>query len=644
MSPRKKPSLGRRVVTLVTSTAVIAILAIVNRPMVVFGQEQYHQFQIDRDSYKSEYGHWDDLPVPVDFKVNAIHAALLPTGKVLIIAGSGNKEKQFKAGKFKTLIWDPATNHFRMIYTPTDVFCAGHAFLTNGNLLVAGGTKKYEVLENKITKAGGPMLIKQESPDGGVTELDKGTLVVSATGVTYRITEDVKIPAATKVTVGEKTTVTAGQAEVWIEAVEPGKGSVIPKPTQFSIKGLDGEDAKTIYGIAEKLTMEKQEYGGTDISYEFNPYTEKYVKVGSLNEARWYPTLAPLADGSVLALSGLDQFGRVDTGKTEQYDEDTKKWVLKPSLNHYFPTYPALFLTKDEKLFFSGSNSGYGSATDGRTPGLWDVKKNKFAEVPGLRDADQTETSASVLLAPAQDQKVMILGGGGVGESDKSTARTDVVDLDEANPTWTAGPDLPNKVRYLSTVILPDDTVFTTGGSTGYRGKGNSDVLASQIYHPDTNMFATAADPTVGRNYHSEALLLPDGRVITLGSDPLYDKSDKNPGTFEQRIEIYTPPYLYHGARPKITDGPKSVARGNSYMFLTPDAANVKTARLVRPSSVTHTTDVEQRSVALEVTRAAGSIGVAIPKEAGLVPSGWYMLFVTNADGTPSVGKWVQVQ
>ncbi|SHN45489.1 galactose oxidase early set domain-containing protein [Cryptosporangium aurantiacum] len=645
MSPRKKPSIGRRFVTLVTTLGVLAILAVVNRPMVAFGQEQYHQFQINRASYKSEYGHWDMLPVPAEFKVNAIHAALLPTGKVLIIAGSGNKEKEFKAGKFKTLIWDPATNHFKLITTPTDIFCAGHSFLSNGNLLVAGGTKKYEVLEDKIKKAAGVLKIKQENPEGGVTEFDKGTVVTSATGVKFKLTADVRVPSATKKTVNGKFDITPGEAEVWIEAVEAGKDSVIPKPMNFTLPGLTGDDVKNVYGVTEKLTMEKQEYTGAEYTYEFNPFTEKYERVGNLNVPRWYPTLMPTADDTVLALSGLDQFGRVDTGKTEVYNENTKKWEYKPKLNRYFPTYPALFLMQNEKLFYSGSNAGYGSATEGRTPGIWDLKTNTFQEVSGLRQPELNETSASVLLAPAQDQKVMFLGGGGVGESEISTARTDIIDLDEsATPTWKPGPDLPNPTRYLSTVLLPDDTLYTSHGSSGYRGKGNSDLLTAQIYHPDTNKFVRAADPTVGRNYHSEALLLPDGRVITLGSDPLYDKSDKNPGTFEQRIEIFSPSYLYHGERPTISDGPKSVQRGASYKFATPDAADIKTARLMRPSTVTHTTDVEQRSIALDVTKEADAIGLTIPKERGLVPSGWYMLFVTNTDGTPSVAKWVQVQ
>ncbi|MEU8665158.1 galactose oxidase early set domain-containing protein, partial [Actinoplanes philippinensis] len=323
--------------------------------------------------------------------------------------------------------------------------------------------------------------------------------------------------------------------------------------------------------------------------------------------------------------------------------------VAAPELQRVFPTYPALFLTRDERLFFSGSNAGYGSDTEGRTPGLWDVEKNKFAVVPGLEDPQMTETSASVLLPPAQDQKVMIMGGGEVGDSPVSTARTAIADLDEKEPRYRPGPDLPAPTRYLSSVVLPDDTVFTSGGSSGYRGgpyqgRARSDLLTTQLYDPRREVFHEAAAPTVGRNYHSEALLLPDGRVVTLGSDPIYDTTGVNPGTFEQRIEIYSPPYLFQGERPVVGGGPRTVKRGRSAAYATTDADRITGARLVRPSAVTHGTDVDQRSIELGVRRTPGGVTVSVPDEPGLVPSGWYMLFLIDGDARPSKARWVRVE
>jgi hypothetical protein len=442
-----------------------------------------------------------------------------------------------------------------------------------------------------------------------------------------------------------KTVVVTAQQAVFVEARAKGKDKAVRKMTQFRVKGLTGNSGETLYGMAKAINFNKQDYQGIKAAYEFDPNTEMYVKVESMQYARWYPTLVQLADNKIMTVSGLDDTGYILGGQNETYDPKTKTW--SPAATHYFPTYPALFLTADQKLFYSGSNGGYGPPTKGRVPGIWDYKKNTFTVVPGLRDANTRETSPSVLLPPAQDQKVMVLGGGKPGESKVSTAHTDIVDLSAQDPKFTAGPDLPaGGTRYLSAVIMPDDTVFTTGGSADYRGKHGSDILKAQTYHPSTNTFTRAADPTVGRDYHSEALLLPDGRVVTFGSNPLFgDKNDTLPPTFEKRIEIYTPAYLYQGGkRPEVTGGTTQTARGGSAQFSTPDASKIATVRLMRPSSVTHVTDVQQRSIALNFTKTATGITTDIPKNPALVPSGWYMLFVTDKQGVPSVARWVHVK
>jgi hypothetical protein len=649
MKPRPRPSLLRRVLSGLIGLVVLGLLLFVNQPVVALGSAALHDFTINLQSYKEKYGHWARLPVPAGFRVNAIHAALLSTGKVLIIAGSGNNRDDFDAGTFRTVLYDPAGDTFSEVPTPTDVFCAGHTFLPNGNLLIAGGTKSYEVLEKTITHAAGVMKIKNESPAGGPRVFPEGTRLTGRDGQVYLTRDELTVPPATAMKHGDEVTTHAGEAEVWVDAAVEGDAPVVDRPAQYSVAGLRDADRRNIYGISDKITREKQEYGGDKTSYEFDPRTEQYVRTGDMVKSRWYPTLAELPNGDVLAVSGLDEFGRMLPGDNERYIKDQQRWVDAPKLKRVFPTYPALHLMKDGRLFFSGSNAGYGSDTIGRTPGLWDVQKNKFRVVPGLRDAGMTETSSSVLLPPAQDQRVMIFGGGEVGESPVSTARTAVADLDEPVPTYRPGPDLPQPARYLSTVLLPDDTVLTTGGSSGYRGgeyrgRTRSDLFNVQIYRPAGNRFETAAESTIGRNYHSEALLLPDGRVITMGSDPLYDPAGKDPGSFEQRVEVYSPPYLFKGERPVIGAGPSSVQRGTTVGFATPDAGRVRAARLLRPSAVTHATDVDQRSVALDVTPAVGGVALSIPKARGLVPSGWYMLFLVDDKGVPSAGRWVRVR
>ncbi|MFJ8820720.1 galactose oxidase-like domain-containing protein [Streptomyces sp. NPDC102467] len=633
----------------------VALLVGLNAPAAWnFASERYYDWKIAQPGYRAEYGSWSQLDIPQEFRTNAIHATLLHTGKVLIVAGSGNEQKKFDAGSFDTILWNPTANTFKKIATPEDFFCSGHAQLPDGRLLVAGGTARYELLDGEVKRAGGGMRVKNENPDRPLV-LKKGTTFRSPSGVEYRSKFDVTVPKAERafdVTYNRagvmqpwRTRTKASEVRVFVEAAADGEEYVTDKQAQYEIEGLRGDDAENAYGLSEKITMDKQDFQGIKAAYEFDPVAEKYLPVDPMAKARWYPTLVGLEDGKVLAVSGLDDVGVIDPGDNEIYDPRTKKWTMGPK--RYFPTYPALFLTKGGKLFYPASNAGYGPADKGRVPGLWDLRTNKFERVPGLTEQDATETSASLLLPPAQDQKVMILGGGGVGESERATSRTAVVDLKKDSPSFRTGPQLPQGTRYLNSVIMPDDSVFTTNGSSDYRGRSASNILKAQFYNPADNAFHDAASPRVGRNYHSEALLLPDGRVATFGSDPLYDNEQNTKlGHFEQRMEIYTPPALHRGAgkRPGLGAGPEILPADGRATYRTEHADRIVRARLLRPSSVTHTTDVEQRSIALGLTKTAGSVTVDVPRDPTLVPPGWYMLFVSDADGVTSEAKWLQVK
>jgi hypothetical protein len=472
-------------------------------------------------------GVWD---IVGDAKTRAVHAAVLHTGKVLLVEGSGNDQVRFDARSFTTTIWDPAKKTFTKLPVQFDFFCGGHSFLDDGRLLIAGGTRKYEVLADK-------------SPD-----------------------------------------------------------------------------------------HQKHEFQGLSDATVFDPVTEKYTRVGNMAYSRWYPTLVTLASGKVVAISGLDEKGVLDTGHTEVFDPQTNAWTERADLRRTWPTYAAMTLTADGRLFYSGANAGYGSLDVGRTPGFWNLDDNSFQAVPGLPDSANTETAMSVLLPPAQAQRVALFGGGGVGDSPVASARTAVVDLSAPSPSWQAGPNLAEAKRYPGTVILPDDTVLVTGGGTQYRG---GDSHTAQLYHPDTNTFTSVAEPRVGRDYHSEAVLLPDGRVATFGSNPVKNNA------FETRVETYSPAYLFRGPRPVISVASPEITGGAVEVTSDQPIASV---RFIRPSAVTHLTDTEQRSVApASFTQDGGNLHVDVPSDRNLMPSGWYMLFASNASGVPSVAQWVHL-
>ncbi len=635
----------RRWVRYLVGAAILAAVVAINGPVVVsFAKREYHYFHIRTSSYKRRYGFWSIVPMPAKDGVNGIHAVLLHTGDVLIIAGSGNNQGDFNVGEFESLLWNPRNNTFKKMHTPYDMFCGGNTLLPNGDLLFAGGTARYENLTP--TNAAGVMSVVNKSPYFRTT-LRAGTVFTSASGIRFKSIAKTVIPAAA---VGvtrngaNRSAVTPSSTQLWVQAVKRGNGSVINTPQNYTIGGLSSALGSAVIGQAPSLTRAEQNYWGSSRAYIFDPTKERYERVANMQVARWYPTLASLPNGNVLAVSGLDQFGRMIQGTNEDYNLKTGKWAIDWQATRIFPTYPALFTLPDGKLFFSGSNAGYGSSTVGRTSGIWDIQNGSFQVVPGMRNPHDTETSGSVLLPPAQAQRYAIVGGGGVGQSNKGTGRIDVVDLKDKHPRWHAANKLPVQTRYPNLVITPDDTVFISNGSKDYRGMHGTNLLQAFSFNPKNNSLTQLAAPEIGRDYHSEALLLPNGSIITIGGNPLFgNKEDTEPQTFEQRLEVYNPPYLYRGPRPKLSGGPGKVRRGGSPVFSTPDAASIKTARLIYPGVATHVTTIVQRSVALGITRTKHAVALKIPRGVGLVPSGWWMLFVTNAKGVPSIARWVHV-
>jgi hypothetical protein len=468
-------------------------------------------------------GTWrvNSKPMPVP----AVHVALLHTGKVLLVAGSAANEPDFDAGTFRTSIWDPETNTFSSVSTPWDAFCAGHAFLPDGRLLVAGGTTAYP-------------------------------------------------SAATNAN-----------------------------------------------------------YAGSRQAYLFDPASSQYVAAPDTKVARWYPTVVELGDGRLFTLGGFNEKG-VRTRNHEIFDGT--QWSESrppPAAMSTMPTYPALHLMRDGRLFYSGANV---LGTGATLPGIWDIDANTYESVPGLVNRGLRDEAMSVLLPPAQEQRVMIMGGGRTNGSKKPTATTAIVDLKDPDPTYVTAPPMEERKIYPSAVILPDSTVLQTGGASTAVNAGNNPVYSAQIFDPETDTWTKAASSTVPRVYHSSALLLPDGRVATFGGNP--------EGSFEMRIEIYTPAYLEQDTpRPRITSGPTEMTYGGSYALGTTQAAALTSAVLVRPAAVTHSSDSNQRLVRLGLTPTASGISVSVPVQRNITPPGWYMLFVVDANGVPSVAKWVHV-
>jgi len=137
------------------------------------------------------------------------------------------------------------------------------------------------------------------------------------------------------------------------------------------------------------------------------------------------------------------------------------------------------------------------------------------------------------------------------------------------------------------------------------------------------------AAQAVQRTYHSTAVLLPDGRVLSSGSDDL--------GSMQQTYEIFSPPYMFASARPVITSAPASLTYGAQFNIVTPDAASIARVALVRPGATTHADDFDQRYVALKFGIRSGQLTTTAPPSGNYAPPGNYMLVIVNSRGIPSV-------
>jgi len=464
----------------------------------------------------------------------AIHAAALHTGEVLFFSGSSNNPQNVGT-RNRGVRWNPQGHTVTDADVPADFFCAGHALLADGRLLVAGGTEDYD-------------------------------------------------------------------------------------------------NGHPFHGLRD--------------SWVYQPDPPGWTRTPDMAGGRWYPTLVTLGDGRVAAFSGLGEDGLLNLVPEIWQDgggwsalPDQRTWSAQPPDSpRRIPMYAQLFLLQDGRLFFSGACYG---GNEGLGPCILDLTAHSFTDVPGLQthaERDHRNQAGSVLLPPVQDQKVMLLGGGVAAghHGGEAIADVNIADLKAAAPVYAPAPPLHKARMHHVSVLLPDRTVLVTGGSRLDESRPEA-ALEAEIYDPAADSWTLGAPARVTRLYHSVALLLADGTVITAGSNP-------NRGDEEYRLERYYPPYLFRGPRPVIEATPDVMHLGDTVTITCPEADAIRWVNLTRAGTTTHCMDTDQRLVDVPFVRTNGNtLTATVPGSAGLAPPGYYLLTVTDTSGVPSVGRWVQV-
>lgn len=376
-------------------------------------------------------------------------------------------------------------------------------------------------------------------------------------------------------------------------------------------------------------TLNYNPFEGLPKAAAFDPSTGNFVDLQPMARGRWYPTGTLLGDGRVMVFSGLTEVGSTNTA-VEIYKVGSG-WSSQFNAAFTPPLYPRMHLLPNGKVFFSGSTAQ--SWTFDPTTHGWTV-----GPTTNFGNTRTYGTSVLLPLTPANGYapKIIIMGG-----ASPATATTELIDLSSGNPSWVYGPSMTQPRIEMNATILPDGKVLTSGGSQ-FDEDGTTASLKAELYDPVANKFNPAGSNVYPRLYHSNSILLPDATILLAGSNP-------HQGTYDPHLELYTPPYLFNSngtpaTRPTITGiTPGVIGYNNAFQVQTPDAASITSAVLIRPGAVTHAFDMEQRLVGLAFTAGSGVLNVTSPPNSNIAPPGYYMLFLLNSSGVPSVAQFVQL-
>ena len=439
----------------------------------------------------------------------------------------------------------------------------------------------------------------------------------------------------------------------------------------------------------------------------FDPWSETWTRYQDMPHGRWYPTLTTMPDGKVLIIGGWDETGGDAGGNPSaapvmKNDQDVE--VFDPAravgagadpttvVSHLPPNYgadpnyngapypdhqgiglyPHVFVLPDTteagsggdpKVLVAGPLQWDSAIIDTGTWEWTDVLDQPYD--PGDVPLSSDRAWGTAYLEPSGPNgstRVVLLGGSnsaaaapGAGSTAPPLSTAEVLDLNDWRTGWHLDPDLDLRTgrAHFNTVLLPDGSVFTNGGGYGRRDGSMyaGPVFSSELLAPGgAGGWRTVGSEQDARTYHSTALLLPDGRVISAGDDRDIAPADHGGNVdghlrlADRTYQLYNPPYLFKGAAPQITFAPARVRYDAPFrVAVAGDPGSVTGAHLMAPGAVTHANDMNQRAIELNLTTQPDGVTLTTPLDDTVAPPGYYMLFLQNADGAVSSAAWIRI-
>lgn len=369
----------------------------------------------------------------------------------------------------------------------------------------------------------------------------------------------------------------------------------------------------------------------------FNWQTETWTRGANMSSARWYPSVSAMANGEYAVVGG-------GPATTEIYQANGAFRSLPGFSNDTYGSriYPFMISRPDTQLgLFGPYNASYTVTISGDGATTWS----------GARDGKDRNYGS---FATFDIGKSLIIGGGRMTEDGISNVptKTSVIVNNNAGSSQsvTASGSMSVGRRQFNVTLLADGSVLATGGikSGAYTVDLANAVTSAERWDPATGTWKELASASRIRQYHATATLLPDGRVLTGGGGVCDACMDA--GYLEKNIEYFSPPYLYKkdgsgqlAARPVISSAPTSIPINTNFSITSSQAANIRKVGLVTFGDATHGVDQGQRYVPLKFTASGTTLTVTGPPSGGVTPPGYYMLFIIDAAGVPSLAKTVQV-
>ncbi|EMD59761.1 hypothetical protein GGP41_008464 [Bipolaris sorokiniana] len=387
----------------------------------------------------------------------------------------------------------------------------------------------------------------------------------------------------------------------------------------------------------------------------YMPFTNKFVPGPNMNIPRGYHASTILSTGNIFAIGG-SWSGPVGGKAGELYDAKANSWKLLPgaAVKPMLTTdHEGVYREDNHAWLFPWRNGSVFQAGPSKAMNWYYTDGKGDVRSAGIRNpVNDTMCGVNVMYDVG---KIFTAGGAQYYYKAPGLRVAHMIEIDKVGAPAKVQrlPDMKHARVFANVVVLPDGKILVTGGQGVAEGFTDLEpVFNPELFDPATRTFTELSPEVVPRNYHSVAILLPDGTVFTGGGGLCWDDgsgrvSEPCRNTVDHpNGQIFTPPYLTTGApRPVIENvASTKIAPGGRLEVTMKGSAKDVSFSLIRIGSVTHSINTDQRRVPLEPKVDGGKVTLPILNDQGVMLPGMWYLFAVSEKGVPSIAKTIHMQ